>query len=388
MFERNKYPTFQPKEKPRSLYIHIPFCRHRCGYCNFTLVAGRDYLVDRFLDAIENEFIWLEQTYEVDTIFLGGGTPSHLSAENMQRLCGIIRSRFSFADNFEFTAECNPSDVTDSCAEALAEIGVNRISLGVQSLNSQKLKTLERDHSREIVIEAIANARRFCKNVSIDLIFATPNETLEEWRTDLDQAIALQPDHVSTYELTYEKGTAFWTQRMHGNIDSADEELRCKMYEHAIATLSENGFEQYEVSSFAKPNYRCRHNVVYWSGKPYFAFGPGASRFIDGTRETNHQSTMRYLDLIEAGTPPISERECLSTEDQARELLAIGLRQMDGINFEQFSKQTGFSALNLFAPIENELTDAGLISINEESIRLTQKGILVCDWIASKIVNI
>ncbi len=369
--------TFRPQlQQPRAVYIHIPFCRHRCGYCNFALVAGRDYLIDRFLDALETEIGWLKNTYEVDTVFFGGGTPSHLSAENLNRLNSIVRSRFVIGESCEVTAECNPSDLTETVADALAACGVTRVSLGVQSLNAEKLKILERDHTRNVVQQAVAQARLFAKSVSLDMIFAAPEETCHQWQSDLDDAIKLEPDHFSTYELTYEKGTQFWNRRERRDLNSADEDIRCQMYEHAIDTLASCGYRQYEVSSFAKNSHACRHNNVYWAGDPYFAFGPGASRYVDGIRETNHQSTTRYIQLIENGRSPIADSEQLAPEDSARELLSIGLRRTMGVDLAQFRQRTGYDPRVLLATSEVRLRDAGFIVINESHLRLTRAGLL------------
>ena len=191
---------------PRSAYIHVPFCRHRCGYCNFALVAGRDRLIEPYLDAIEAEVQKLPEVYQLDTLFFGGGTPSHLSAVQMKRLGLILSHRFRLSADAEVTAECNPADITIESLDALQELGVNRISLGVQSFNDDKLKILQRDHSSEIAKAGFRLAMDRFKNVSMDLIFAAPGETLQDWEIDLDAAIELEPTHISTYELTYEKG--------------------------------------------------------------------------------------------------------------------------------------------------------------------------------------
>ncbi len=373
--------------RPRSAYVHIPFCRHRCGYCNFSLVANRDYLVERFLNALEIEIGWLTETYELDTLFLGGGTPSHLSPGNLARLRSILDSRFAITDQTEVTAECNPNDLDLPKADAFAQIGVNRISLGVQSLNPEKLVRLERDHTPEQVFQAIQQARRFARSVSLDLIFAAPDETLEAWRTDLEQAVALEPDHVSTYELTYEKGTTFWNRLSQGVLRSSEEDDRADMYLLAIETLSAAGLQAYEISSFAKPGSECRHNKTYWNGQPYFAFGPGASRYVNGIRETNHQSTLQYLKRIETGQSPVFFAEQLSPEDSARELLAIGLRRVAGVNAEDFFRLTGFQIEQLLGRVSDDWMTAGLLQHEPPNWRLTIRGRMMCDQISAEIVE-
>ena len=386
--ELDSPPEFAPEfPKPRSLYLHVPFCRHRCGYCNFSLVAGRDHLVERYLDAIAIEIGAIDQTYELDTIFLGGGTPSHLTARQLKRLGSIIASRFKLANDAEVTAECNPNDLNEPKAGALAKFGVNRISLGVQSLNPSKLKQLERDHSPVDVERAVSIAHSFCQSVSLDLIFAAPNEGLNDWRSDLSEALALNPDHVSTYELTFEKGTQFWNRLSKGQLSESGEELRAEMYVHTIETLAANGLEQYEVSSFSKSGHQCRHNLAYWKGDPYFAFGPGASRFIGGVRSTNHQSTMNYLKRIESGQTPIADQEKLEGLSAAKERLAIGLRMTEGVMEDDFQRRTGFSVAEILSDFSKQLQENKMLIKNQNNWRLTRKGILICDWISSQIVD-
>ena len=380
--------TFRPAlSSPRSVYVHVPFCRHRCGYCNFSVVAGRDYLVERYLNAIETEIGWLEDRYEIDTLFLGGGTPSHLAGKDLQHLLSIIRSRFSFCQDAEVSAECNPNDLNAATASALADCGVNRISLGVQSLDATKLKSLERDHTSEDVHRAVEQARSFASSVSVDLIFAAPGESLEGWQRDLESALGLQTDHVSAYELTYEKGTQFWNRLNTKSITEADEDTRADMYSHAIDRLNAAGLAQYEISSFAKEGHRCRHNEVYWNGKSYFAFGPGAARFVDGVREMNHLSTMQYLKQVEAGERPVDFHEQLAPEAAARERLSIALRHVDGVDCDSFERQTEFTVNELLGEYGPTWQEQGLVTLNER-IQLTAAGRMIYNHIATQIEHV
>ncbi len=269
--------AFQPIAA-RSAYVHVPFCRHRCGYCNFTLIAGRDELIDDYLRAIEIELASLGEPREVDTLFFGGGTPTHLPPEKLRRLIDVARGQFPLAVGYELSVEANPADLNDEMLQVLATCGVNRISLGGQSFNPDKLKLLERDHSPELLRKAVLAARESIASVSMDLIFGVPREILETWRTDLAAALALGPDHVSTYGLTFERGTAFWSRLLTGDLGRLDEELERSMYAAAIDVLVAAGYEHYEVSNFARSGHRCRHNETYWSGASYFAVGPGAAR--------------------------------------------------------------------------------------------------------------
>jgi oxygen-independent coproporphyrinogen-3 oxidase len=269
---------------PRAAYIHVPFCRHRCGYCNFTLVAGRDDLIGDYLRAIQLELTQLETPREVDTLYFGGGTPTHLGTSQFERLAKIALRWHPLADGYEWTVEANPADINPPMVELLAALGVTRLSLGGQSFRPEKLRLLERDHDATQIRSAAALALRFNMQLAVDLIFATPNETLDNWSRDLDTALALAPHHISTYGLTFERGTAFWSRRLRRDLTEVDEGLQRDMYALAIDRLVAAGYEHYEVSNFAQPGCRSRHNETYWSGAGYFAAGPGAARYIDGSR--------------------------------------------------------------------------------------------------------
>lgn len=390
---RNYFMTHLPStisskhNDPRSVYVHVPFCRHRCGYCNFSLVADRDYLIDRFLKALEKEIQWLDRRYEIDTLFLGGGTPSHLPEKDFERLFSILASRFDLSPTAEVTAECNPSDVSMPRITMMHRCGVNRISLGVQSLDVEKLHLLERDHCPETVREAVDLIRPRIDNVSMDLIFAAPDETLDQWVADLDAAIRLGPDHLSTYELTFEKGTQFWNRLNKGALRQSDPDLCAAMYEHTIDRLQEVGMEQYEVSSFANSGRRCRHNLGYWNGRPYFAFGPGAARFIDGVRKTNHGSTMQYLKRVEANQSPVAEVDRMDPRSAAAERLAIGLRQNEGVSRADFHHQTGMRVDEILGDFLVTLVDNHLAVDTPQRLRLTRSGMMMCDRVSVEILS-
>ncbi|MEX2176273.1 MAG: radical SAM family heme chaperone HemW [Pirellulaceae bacterium] len=365
---------------PRAAYIHVPFCRHRCGYCNFTLVAGRDDLIESYLEALARELALLEGPHEVDTLFFGGGTPTHLPAGQLQRLFEIVRRWFPLATGGELSIEANPLDL-DEKASVLSRAGVTRISLGVQSFNSDKLALLERDHQAADIHLAYQLARGVAQSVSVDLIFGAPGETLDDWHRDLEAALALAPDHVSTYGLTFEKGTAFWSRLADGELAQIPEETERQMYELAIDTLTAAGYEHYEVSNFARPGHRCRHNETYWSGEQYFAAGPGAARFIVGRREINHRSTTTYINRLLAGQSPVAESETLEPEDAARERLVFSLRRIEGIDPAAFAAQTGYSVDQLGGAALPRLIELGFLEQPPGRLRLTRAGLLVSDAI-------
>jgi len=364
---------------PRAAYVHVPFCRRRCGYCNFTVVAARDDLAADYLRAVELELRQLQTPCEVDTLFFGGGTPTQLPPAALDRLCRLAREWFPLAAGYEFSVEANPADLDEDRLAVLQASGVNRLSLGGQSFDDRKLEALERDHCCSQLQRTLDRCRPRFASLALDLIFAVPGETLEIWTADLRAAVAAGVDHVSTYGLTYEKGAAFWGRRQRGLLQPADEEQERAMYEVAIGLLTAAGREHYEVSNFARPGHRCRHNEVYWRGQSYFAVGPGAARYVDGWRETNHRSTTTYLKRVLAGQSPVAERERLPPPDAARERLVFGLRMLEGVDRSSFAAGTGFEIDALVGPALRHFVDQGLLEDTGDRVRLTPAGLLVSD---------
>ncbi len=366
---------------PRSAYIHVPFCRHRCGYCDFTLIAGRDDLIGDYLQALrrEMETIASPAPLELETLFFGGGTPTHPPSDQLRTLLQIVRSRFTLTSDAEFSVEANPLDLTDEKIDVLADAGVNRISLGVQSFASQTLTLLERDHTSGDIGAVVKRLRRRFDNMSLDLIFGVPGQSLDSWRDSLRQAIALEPEHISTYGLTWESGTAFGTRLDRGELAAIDEELEREQYALAMNELAAAGFEHYEISNFAKPGFSCRHNETYWAGHEYWAFGPGAARYLGGRRETNIRSVLGWLARIERGESPVAEAEELEPEHRARELLFLGLRRGDGIDRSEFQRLSGFNLDELAKQAISVNVDRGWLENTTSGIRLTREGQFVAD---------
>ena len=359
--------------------MHVPFCVHRCGYCDFTLLAGRDDLAGDYLRALEVELRSLERPREVDTLFFGGGTPTHLASDELARLLKLAREWFRLAPGYEFSVEANPAGLTDEKLRLLADAGVNRVSLGVQSFDEGLLKLLERDHREADILDTVARLQQRFENVSLDLIFALPGQTLAHWRETLRRAIELQPTHLSTYGLTFEKGTAFWSRREKGAIQQLPNELERDMYAAAMDDLAAAGFEQYEISNFARPGYRCRHNQTYWRALPYFGFGPGAARYINGRRESNHRSTTTWIKRVLAGQSGVAMSEELTPEHRAREAIVLGLRQLDGIRRDEFLTLTGFDLDSLVGQTIRREVAAGRIEDFGDGVRITHEGRFFAD---------
>jgi oxygen-independent coproporphyrinogen-3 oxidase len=345
------------------------------------LVAGRDDLIPAYLRAIETELRQLEEPRPVETLYIGGGTPTQLDVDSLEQLLQLVLEWFPLGRDAEFSVEANPADLTALQMDLLTEAGVTRISLGAQSFDDDKLQTLERDHAAHDIQQAVELVRKHGQQIALDLIFAVPGEMLPVWQRDLDHAVRLGVDHVSAYGLTYEKGTAFWTRRSKGQLQVAAEEDELAMYELAIDTLTAAGLEHYEVSNFARPDRRSRHNEAYWTSSGYYAAGPGAARLVGDVRQSNHRSTTTYIRRLAIGESPLAEVERLSSEDLARERLVFGLRRLQGIDEQEFQRQTGFDVDELAGPALRRYVNQGLLSRQSHRLRLTRRGLVVSDSI-------
>jgi oxygen-independent coproporphyrinogen-3 oxidase len=372
--------------QPRAAYIHIPFCRHRCGYCNFSVLAGRDQYATKFLSALDRELSNLSQRRTVDTIFIGGGTPTHLPVQWLEQLLEIVNRWFELTPRGEFSVEANPSDVEAAKLDALAAAGVNRISLGVQSFNSDKLHRLQRDHNEAIARQAIRHAADKIGNVSIDLIFAAPGEDLRGWDADVWMALDQPINHLSTYCLTFEKGTNFWSRLQRGELQTAPENLELAMYKLVIARCRAAGWQHYEVSNFSQPGRACRHNMAYWEGRGWYAAGPGAARFVAGVRSVNHRSPTRYMQRVLNDEDPIAEVDPLDREAWARERLVFGLRMLDGIDVLQIEHETQFPLRQHCDETIDRLVREGMLIREDNRIRLSSSGLYISDSIVSQFL--
>jgi oxygen-independent coproporphyrinogen-3 oxidase len=357
----------------------VPFCAHHCGYCDFAVAAGQDHLTELYLDALDAELSTLQRPEAVSTAYLGGGTPTHLNAEQLARLMQSIRRWLVLMPGFEFSIEANPATLTAEKIDVLAEFGVNRVSLGAQSFNPLLLSVLERDHQPSDVPAAVELVRKRVRQVSLDLIFGVPGETRQDWEIDVKHVLSLKPDHISTYGLTYEKGTRLWKQRERGEVQALDDEHELALYKHGMDALTATGFEHYEISNFALPERRCRHNEVYWANEAYFGFGMGAARYVHGRRELNTRDLREYIRRCLAGESPVFQSEQLPPEERARETMAIQLRRSEGINRPHFTQQTGFELDTIAGEAIERNVTRGLLEANSENVRLTCQGKCVAD---------
>lgn len=371
---------------PRSAYLHVPFCAHRCSYCDFAIAVGKDELTDRYVEALIAELTILETPQEVDTLFLGGGTPSQLTASQLERLLAKIRHWLPVQTGHEFTVEANPDSLSADKIAVLADHGVTRISLGAQSFHPQLLRQLGRSHTSEEVPFAVERIRARMDQVSLDLIFGAPGQTAAEWREDLNRSLTLKPDHIATYGLTYEKGTPLWKQRRAGLVQSLSEDAELELYMMAHDVLSAAGYEHYEISNFALPGHRCRHNGVYWANWAYFGFGMGAARYVHGRRQLNTRNLLDYMRRTLEGQSATFQSEELLPEDRARETVALGMRRVEGVARETIRLQTGFDVDALCGAAIRQCADLGLIADDGATVRLTRRGTQVADAVIERLL--
>lgn len=372
---------------PHSAYIHVPFCRHRCGYCDFSLVAGRDDLIDRYFQALARELSRVGHRLMLDTLYFGGGTPSHLGPDGIRQLFAILANAMVTNAGAEVSLEANPLDVTIDFVAAARDCGVNRVSLGGQSLDAATLASLDRDHLPDDVRRAVDRLLSAACTVSVDLMIAAPGQSLAAVERDLEAVTSLGVQHVSVYCLTWEKGTNFDSLRQKGMLHRAEESLECDMFEATIDRLEAAGFEHYEVSNFARAGFRCRHNEAYWDCRPWEAFGPGAARFDGRTRITNHRSTQAWMTRVLSGEDFTGDCDAMTQEQAARERVVVGLRRRDGVDREAFEQSSGFSLDAIAGGAVRRWVAGGLAQDNGQRVQLTRKGLLVSDALWAAILN-
>lgn len=374
---------------PRALYVHVPFCHTLCGYCDFySLVFDKRQvspLVDALLTDLERSVAGRD--LRVDTIFVGGGTPTTLPANELGRLLTGVAALADDLGRVEFTCEANPATVTPEIAATLAQTGVNRVSVGAQSFHRSELRVLDRIHEPAQVGETVRNLRAAgIPQVNLDLIFAAPGQSLGAWRDNLQQALALGPQHLSCYALTYEEGTPLTERLRRGEFTPADDEHEANLYETTIDTLAAAGFEQYEISNFAQPGRECRHNLVYWRNEPYLGVGPSAAGFDDGVRYKNVPDLAAYSRAIASGRSPRIEEERLSPEHRARETMMLSLRLTAGVDRGRFVERFQVDPLELFSGIIEPKRELGLIAVDRERVALTRRGMLLADAIIAEFL--
>lgn len=368
------------KKMARGVYIHIPFCHQICNYCDFNKVFFKNQPVDEYIEAIGKEMSLIQKQQpevfnHIETIYLGGGTPTALSASQITRLLEIIQSQIPTSELVEFASEANPDELTVDKLIALKNGGVNRISLGVQSFDQTLLKKLGRTHSNEHVYETIENARHVgFNNINIDLMYGLPGQTMEQWEDTLEKALALNLPHYSAYSLIVEPKTVFYIQYAKGKLNLPTEDLEAEMYDILMKKMELHDLKQYEISNFAKDGHISTHNKIYWDNDEYVGIGAGAHGYIQNIRYSNIGPIRKYLDTILNGERPILHEHEVTIEEKCEEQMFLGLRKNEGVSFEAFEKKFGISMLDKYKGIIDQLVAEELLIADKWGIRLSRKG--------------
>jgi oxygen-independent coproporphyrinogen-3 oxidase len=374
------------------IYIHIPFCATRCHYCNFATGGYEAELAQRYVAAVREEIIRADVAtnpvmLDVDTIYFGGGTPTTLSIEQISSLIGLCRKKFNVASNAEITAEANPGSVSQNYLEGLRECGVNRLSFGVQSFDDGELQMIGRTHSSEDAREAVRMARDAgFTNISIDLIAGLPEQKMETWERNLDEAFALKPDHLSVYLLELYKDAPLLHRINRGELRAIDEELTIAMYFALMDEAARRGFDHYEISNWAHPGFESRHNLKYWTGAPYWAFGVSAAGYDGQARWSNTRNIHEYLKKVESGQSPVAERIELDEEDRQSENLFLRLRLKGGVDLGEHQSKFGVDVLERYRDELERLREAGLVEVNENTLRISRAGTVLANEVFAAFV--
>lgn len=369
------------------LYVHIPFCKSRCIYCGFYSTT-RLAMCHRYIEALHGEMLIRrasQQQLQINTIYIGGGTPSVLSAQLLRKLFIYIYNVYELKNrvgSLEITVECNPDDITPQLVECLQHLHVNRVSMGVQTFDMQRLVLLKRRHNPKKVDEAVKQLRDAgIGNISIDLIYGFPQQTLSEWQSDVNQALKLNVEHISAYALSYEEDTPLYKMLKQGIVKEADDELQRSMYYYLKECLEHAGFEHYEISNFAKSGYRSRHNSSYWNHTPYIGLGAGAHSFNGNERTWNVSNLDQYISSIEEGILP-SDGELLDSNTLYNEKVMTGLRTREGINLSSLS----YNELNYCMLQAKPFINGGLLLKDNDKLVLSREGLFVSDMIISNLM--
>ncbi len=363
------------------LYIHIPFCIKKCAYCDFPSYSGCDEYFEKYIDAL----LFETRKYrgeKIDTVFIGGGTPTVLSETLLEKLLAGINESFDILPEAEFSAEANPGTVTEEKLAILKSGGVNRLSIGVQSFDNKELEILGRIHDSQTALETVEAAQRYFDNVNIDIMTAIPRQTEKSLMNTLKTAVATGVNHMSCYSLIVEEGTPFYSMYENGTLFLCSEDEDREMFETLCSYMKNQGFERYEISNFAKPGKRCRHNMKYWNTEDYIGIGAAAHSCVEGKRFYNTADLRKYIK--QPGIP--EEITELSLSDRMGEYVMMALRTIDGVSFEEFRRRFGRSFTEVYFSQLEKLKNTDLVRINEHSFALTEKGFDVSNGIMCEFV--
>lgn len=369
------------------IYIHIPFCKSRCIYCGFYSTTLLD-LRKKYINAVCRE-MELRKNYirePFSTIYLGGGTPSLLDEAELTKLFLYINNVYDVDRNAEITMECNPDDITPKFTNMLSRLPINRVSMGAQTFADSRLRLLHRRHNSDEVKHAVKLLRESgIKNISIDLMFGFPDESLSQWKEDISAALALNVEHISAYSLMYEEDTPLWKMLDTGKVKEIDEELSLTMFKELVRQLTDAGYEHYEISNFARPGYRSRHNSSYWHQVPYIGLGAAAHSFALNSRQWNVADLKLYIEKINNGIIPM-EREELDNDTTFNDIITTALRTSDGIDLNAMETRLGKRYRNTLISAAGKHIEQGLLEIRHDRLRLTSEGIFISDMVMSDLM--
>lgn len=373
------------QKKLTSAYVHIPFCTQICYYCDFSKVFIKNQPVDSYLEHLLQEF----HSYDIQklrTLYIGGGTPTALSAPQLEVLLDGLTKNLDLSVLEELTIEANPGDLDEYKIAVLKNSAVNRVSLGVQTFDDKMLKKIGRSHLEKDIYENIDRLKLAgFDNISIDLIYALPGQTMDQVKDNVAKAIALDIPHMSLYSLILENHTVFMNRMRRGKLPLPKEEVEAEMFEYIIAELEHAGFEHYEISNFSKPGFESRHNLMYWDNAEYYGIGAGASGYVNGVRYKNHGPIRHYLKAVEEGNARINE-EHLSLREQMEEEMFLGLRKKTGVSKARFEEKFGTSFEELYGQVVRDLCHQGLLQVEGQQIRMTKKGLFLGDTVAERFI--
>lgn len=362
-----------------SLYIHIPFCKAKCNYCDFNSFAGREVDIPAYFDALKIEIEGYKeklQDYELRTIFIGGGTPSLVETKYIYEILDLLNNSFNIANNAEISMESNPGTLLYEKLLSYKSMGINRLSMGLQAWQERLLKSLGRIHSAEEFVENFNLAKKVgFENINVDLIFGLPSQTLKDWLKTLRKVIELQPSHISCYSLKIEDGTVMGSQLYKGEIDAPDEALDRNMYYAAIDILGKKGYKQYEISNFARVGYECKHNLVYWRAEQYIGIGAGAHSYINGERFNNVSIPDKYIESVLKNQNKIENVEKIDLAGQISEFIILGLRLNEGISRNKFKELFDKDIFDVYGSKIEQLFKKGLLNMDGDKLMLTSSGL-------------
>jgi len=372
--------------KKLGLYIHIPFCKKKCLYCDFPSYGSMEkYMVD-YAKALSIEINNKCKDRKFNTIFIGGGTPSYLSMEAWKILKETL-SKVNKYDDYEFSVECNPGSFDKDKLEIIKAAGANRISIGLQACQDELLASLGRIHSFDEFLKSFEMARNIgFENINVDLMFAIPRQSFSQWKETLEKVSGLEPEHISCYSLIVEEGTPFYKMNEEGSLVLPEEDTEVKMYNYTVEFLKGNGYKQYEISNFAKEHKECMHNLIYWSMDEYIGCGASAHSYFNNIRNKNDGNVKKYIEKILTNKDASTEEHENSTKDNMEEFMFLGLRKTEGISISDFKSKFNVNIYDIYGSVINKYKDLGLIKVDQDKVYLSEKAVHISNTIMSDFI--